>query len=135
MKYKKAVSISIMLLVISSLILTSISLMYFANKEKIIAEIDAVQEINKAFLKKAIIDFYLDNVFEKTLKDLNFPENKFKVIFEDGKIGYYSDETSAAEAWSRLGGDVQKVIIEIDKKDFIQTFRSNLKNYSELLNG
>lgn len=74
---KKAVSISILLLVISSLILSITSLSYFSIKNRDIKKtIGVSNEIDKLYLKESLLSFYLDDVFEKTVKDFNYVNGK-----------------------------------------------------------
>mgnify|MGYP001595905303 FL=1 len=67
---KKAVSISILLLVVSSLILSITSLSYFSIKNRDIKKtIGVSSEIDKLYLKESLLNFYLRDVFEKAVME------------------------------------------------------------------
>lgn len=74
---KKAVSISILLLVISSLILSITSLSYLSIKNKDVKRTIGVSgEIDKLYLKESLLNFYLEDIFEKAVKDFNYLNGK-----------------------------------------------------------
>ena len=74
---KKAVSISILLLVVSVLILSITSLSYLSIKNKDIKKTFGVSsEIDKLYLKESLLNFYLDDIFEKSARDFNYVNGK-----------------------------------------------------------
>ncbi|MEK6872987.1 MAG: hypothetical protein AABW90_03165 [Nanoarchaeota archaeon] len=74
---KKAVSISILLLVISTLILSITSLSYLIIKNRDIKKTIVVSsEIDKLYLKESLLNFYLDDIFEKAVNEFNYVNGK-----------------------------------------------------------
>ncbi|MEK6830940.1 MAG: hypothetical protein AABX77_02830 [Nanoarchaeota archaeon] len=68
---KKAISISILLLVISSLILSILSLAYFMTKNNDIKRtISFSNGIDEVYLKEDLLNFYLQDIFDKAVRDL-----------------------------------------------------------------
>lgn len=87
---KKAISISISLLVLSTLILSVLSLYYFYIKDKKISNF-YIGDINKIYEKQELLDFYLGDIFDKSSKDFSFEQgkreflNKFKKELDNYK--------------------------------------------------
>src|SRR3989344_9684166 len=78
----EAVSIPIILMVISSLILSIISLTYFVFKNNNTAEIIKISdELDQVYLEQALLNFYLQDVFDKAVE--NFNPSQGKPLFID----------------------------------------------------
>ena len=105
MTNKKAVSFAIFLLVLSSIVLTSIALTYFYLKDNDIEKrIRVSSEIDKAYLKEQLINFYLKNIFDKASQEFNGDKqiiiNNLKrelESYKDKKNDYPIEELQAIE--------------------------------------
>ena len=79
-KNKKGISIVIVFLVLTTLLLTSIALYQFIteNKNRELT-LEVPNSINSIYLKESYLDYYLDDIFEKSTKD--FSSNQGKDVF------------------------------------------------------
>lgn len=74
---KKAMSIPIVLLVILTLILIVTSLFYFNIKQKDVKETMMIpDEIDKVYIKQVQLNYYLDDIFDRSTKDFELGDGK-----------------------------------------------------------
>jgi len=90
---KKGVSIPILLLVISCLIITAISLTYFIIKDRDIDEGNRIStEIDVVYLEQMLLNFYLQDVFDKSLIGFNGNKQDFLNSFRIELLKYKDKE-------------------------------------------
>jgi len=88
---KKAVSIPIAILVLTSLVLSIISLSFFLIKQENVKSIfRGANEIDEAYLKGQILNFYVQDIFDKSVVAINSDSGKQVFIdnFRNELIGY-----------------------------------------------
>jgi len=74
---KKAVSLSILILVLACVSLSLWSLFYFSIKEgEFNQRIYIHTEVDEVYVKEVLINFYIQDVFDKAVEDLKFEEGK-----------------------------------------------------------
>ena len=84
----KAVSLPILLLVITSLVLSIISLTYFIIKENNIHEIISVSsQLDQIYLKELLLNFYVQDVFDKSVVGIRAASSTSKDV-ETAKIAF-----------------------------------------------
>ena len=92
----KAVSFPIMLLVITTLVLTIFSLAYFIQKQnQDLNSISVSNEMDKLYLQQIKLDFYLQDIFDKTTNDfdLSLGETEFRTLFRS-EMEKYKDKNN-----------------------------------------
>jgi len=93
---KKAVSLPILLLVITSLVLSIISLTYFIIKENNVHEIISISsQLDQIYLNELLLNFYVQDVFDNSVVGIN--PNSGKQAFIDnfrGELVNYKDKNS-----------------------------------------
>ncbi len=142
---KKAVSISILLLVVSVLILSITSLSYLSIKNKDIKKTFGVSsEIDKLYLKESLLNFYLDDIFEKSARDFNYVNGKRVFIdnfmrelenYKDKNGNYPIEELKQAESISeeRLELSENKLILNLKlelKEVYVNNDESGVFTYN-----
>ena len=94
-KNKKGISIVIVFLVLTTLLLTSIALYQFIteNKNRQLT-LEVPNSINSIYLKEDYLDYYLEDIFEKSTKDLSYSQGKEVFIenFRNNLEGYKDKE-------------------------------------------
>jgi len=126
----KAVSISIILLVLVSLMLGIVGLAFFyLQKGETERVIGIPGKMDNLYLKEMWLNFYLQDVFDKSVKDLE--ESRYKVTM-DGKVNYYPSSVTD-EFLSRLISQGANVIglKEISKNEFINNYKIELNSYKD----
>lgn len=74
---KKAISISLLLLALSSLVLSSVSITYFIVRDKDAHDVFvASNQIGDFYRAEAVFNHHLDNLFAKAVDDFDFSQGK-----------------------------------------------------------
>ncbi len=126
---KKAVSIPILILVLSALVLITTSLFYFNIKARDIEKTVKIHsEIDKIYLKEALLNFYLEEIFDKSIGTDNkqgFIENFKKELnnYKD-KYGNYP-----IEELKQVENKIVEENIELNEDKLILKFDLELKQY------
>ena len=93
-KNKRGISIPIVFLVLTTLLLTSIALYQFIteNKNRQLT-LEVPNNINSIYLKEAYLDYYLEDIFKKSIKDFTYSQGK-EVFIENfrGNLNEYKDK-------------------------------------------
>ena len=115
---KKAVSLSILLLTLSSLVLSGLSLFYFYSLNNEINEIiDLHTNIDKIYEKKDLVDFYVNDIFENCVKDFEitsseqaFLENFKNTLknYKDENGNYFVEELQQLESVNEENIDINE---------------------------
>lgn len=94
---KKAVSISILLLVISALVISVIALTYFYTKNNDIRRVIRVSnKIDEIYVKESLLNFYLQDIFDKAVKGFDFSSGKQGFVDSFKKeLNNYKDENGS----------------------------------------
>lgn len=125
---KKAVSISILYLVISAFVLSLMALTIFYFNDKKIADIMRVPDsIDLIYIKQRQLDYNLQEVFENAVKDFEYEDGKIDFIDRFKKeLGKYKDkefrliEAKVSEENIELTEEklVFNLRLELELKDF-----------------
>lgn len=130
LKNKKAgMEISIVLLVIATLVLTTFSLYTFYTKQKSIEEkIYITRFLEDIYSKEEIINFYIDNILEKSIKNSSGDENKIIENFKQ-ELGNYKNKDGKfiVSELSQIEEQVSQDNIKIENGKAVAEFEIMLK--------
>jgi hypothetical protein len=90
---KKAVSLSVVLLVLSCFVLISLSLTFFVIKEKdALGKIGISSDIDEIYVRQALLNFYVQDIFDRASEDFLIEEgaSRFVSNFKE-ELGGYRD--------------------------------------------
>ncbi len=112
---KKAVSLSILILILACVSLSLWSLVYFGVKEGgFRARIYIHTDVDEVYVKEVLIDFYIQDVFDKAVEDLKFENGKeiFIKKFKE-KLNELKDKKGKYPI-----DDLKKIEEQINQEDF-----------------
>lgn len=109
---RKAMSISIVLLVILTLILVTLSIGYFIVSQNKVSEILTVPSaIDSVYADSIFFNFYLDTIFDRASKDFQFKDGKGKFIEK------FNEEISKTVFYSYYDNEISYSSISEDKTE------------------
>jgi len=129
---KKAMSIPILLLLILTLVLIVTTLFYFNIKQKDVKDTILIpDEVDRVYVKGIQINYYLQDIFDNSVKDFKFEDGKQVFIgnFKKELERYKKDESFIMNELSQVENQIVEDNIELNEEKVV------LNLYLEILGG
>jgi len=130
-KNKKADSVSILILVLLSLGLVGITLLVFnSDMAKVSAEVKGSGYLNDVYLREGKIDFYINNIMEKSILKVQNRENpvpEFSDYFKEELLKYKQNGTFVIEEFSQVEEQIKNENIGFNSEKKEITLNLNFK--------
>lgn len=130
-KNRRGMSISIVLLVLATLVLTSFALFTFYLREKSIQEeIYTTRFLEEVYVKEEKINFYVQNIFDNSVRDFNRDEDVSKLInnFKQELGKYKINNKFVIAELEQVEGQINEEHIKVKNNKVTAGFQITIKS-------